>query len=168
MSPRTSSLCSHIFWSSGFIDCMFVYIWKIEFRLCARGRQWGGIIHFHWWTASIKPKLLFSHSGFVSWGLPFLQFNITYIVLQLVLSACVAAVKCRPVLYIVSYFLVFGDHWLYVCLHLKMEFRSCARGRHSLPLLNSFNKTEAAVFSFRLCFLRVPFLQFNLILNRNF
>ena len=24
----TSSLCSHIFWSSGIIDCMFVYIWK--------------------------------------------------------------------------------------------------------------------------------------------
>ena len=26
-------------------------------------------------------------------------------------------------------FLVLRDHWLYVCLHLKMEFRSCARGR---------------------------------------
>ena len=25
---------------------------------------------------------------------------------------------------------------------------------HSLPLMNSFNKTEAAVFSYRLCFLR--------------
>jgi len=30
---------------------------------------------------------------------------------------------------------------------------------HSLPLMNSFNKTEAAVFSCRLCFLRVfPFI----------
>jgi len=30
---------------------------------------------------------------------------------------------------------------------------------HSLPLMNSFNKTEAAVFSCRLCFLRAfPFI----------
>jgi len=43
----------------------------------ARGRQWCGIFHYHWWTASIKPRLLFSHSGLVSWGLPFLQFNFT-------------------------------------------------------------------------------------------
>jgi len=47
----------------------------MEFRSCARGRQWCGIFHYHWWTASIKPRLLFSHAGFVSWGLPFLQFN---------------------------------------------------------------------------------------------
>ena len=32
---------------------------------------------------------------------------------------------------------------------------------HSLPLMNSFNKTEAAVFSCRLCFLRAfPFISF--------
>ena len=32
---------------------------------------------------------------------------------------------------------------------------------HSLPLINSFNKTEAAVFSCRLCFLRAfPFISF--------
>jgi len=48
---------------------------KMEFRSCARGRQWCSTLHYHWWTASIKPKLLFSHSGLVSWGLPFLQFN---------------------------------------------------------------------------------------------
>jgi len=48
---------------------------KMEFRSCARGRQWCGIFHYHWWTASIKPRLLFSHSGLVSWGLPFLQFT---------------------------------------------------------------------------------------------
>ena len=50
---------------------------KMEFRSCARGRQWCGIFHYHWWTASIKPRLLFSHSGLVSWGLPFLQFIIS-------------------------------------------------------------------------------------------
>ena len=54
-SPRTTSLCSHIFWSSGIM----------EFRSCARGRQWCGIIHYYWWTASIKPELLFSRA---SWG----------------------------------------------------------------------------------------------------
>jgi len=48
----------------------------MEFRSCARGRQWCCIFHFHWWTASIKPRLLFSHAGLVFWGLPFLQFII--------------------------------------------------------------------------------------------
>jgi len=33
------------------------------------GRQWCGIIHYHWWTASIKPRLLFSRAGYASWGL---------------------------------------------------------------------------------------------------
>jgi len=51
---------------------------KIEFRSCARGRQWCAIFYCHRWTASIKPRLLFSHSGLVSWGLPFLQFNTPY------------------------------------------------------------------------------------------
>ena len=35
---------------------------------------------------------------------------------------------------------------------------------HSLPLMNSFNKTEAAVFSCRLCFLRAfPFISLMLL-----
>jgi len=33
---------------------------KIEFRSCARGRQWCGIFHYYWWTVSIKSRLLFS------------------------------------------------------------------------------------------------------------
>jgi len=36
----------------------------MEFRSCARGRQWCGIIHYLWWTASIKPRLLFSRACF--------------------------------------------------------------------------------------------------------
>ena len=48
--------------------------------------------------------------------------------------------------------------WNVCCLHLKIEFRSYARGlvvwHLSLPMMNSFNKTEAAVFPCRLCFLR--------------
>ena len=74
MSPRTSSLCSHIFLvlrDHWLYVCLHL---KMEFRSCARGRQWCGIFHYHWWTASIKPRLLFSHLGIVSWGLPFLQF----------------------------------------------------------------------------------------------
>ena len=55
----------------------------MEFRSCARGRQWCGIFHYHWWTASIKPKLPFSHSGLVSWGLPFLQFCVVLQLLQI-------------------------------------------------------------------------------------
>ena len=30
-----------------------------------------GIFHYHRWTTSIKPRLLFSHAGYASWGLSF-------------------------------------------------------------------------------------------------
>jgi len=36
-------------------------------QLCFR--QWCGTNHYHWWTASIKPRLLFSRAGYASWGL---------------------------------------------------------------------------------------------------
>jgi len=42
---------------------------KMELRSWARGRQWCGIIHYYWWTASIKPRLLFSRADYASWGL---------------------------------------------------------------------------------------------------
>ena len=42
---------------------------KMKFRSCARGRQWCGIIHHYWWTASIKPRLLFFRESYASWGL---------------------------------------------------------------------------------------------------
>ena len=41
----------------------------MEYCSCARGRQWCGIIHYYWWTASIKPRLLFSRAGYASCGL---------------------------------------------------------------------------------------------------
>ena len=44
---------------------------KMEFRSCSRRRQWCGIIHYYWWTASIKPRLLFSSAGYASWELSF-------------------------------------------------------------------------------------------------
>jgi len=65
LSPRTSSLCSSP-QGSCIVCCLHL---KMEFRSCARGRQWCGIIHYYWWTASIKPRLLFSRAGFASWGL---------------------------------------------------------------------------------------------------
>jgi len=49
----------------------------MEFRSSARGRQWCDIIHYHGWTASIKPMLLFSRAGYASWGFRFKQFNST-------------------------------------------------------------------------------------------
>jgi len=110
MSPRTSSMCSHIFLvlrDHWLYVCLHL---KMEFRSCARGRQWCGIFHYHWWTASIKPRLLFSHSGLVSWGLSFLQFN------------------------------------------------------HSLPLMNIFNKTDAAIFAMQDM---APFSQIIFTFNNN-
>jgi len=60
------------FWMANML-CWSVHVCclhlKIEFCSCARGRQWCGIIHYHWWTASIKPRLLFSRAGYASWGL---------------------------------------------------------------------------------------------------
>jgi len=44
----------------------------MEFCSCVRGRQWRGIIHYYWWTASIKPRLLFSLTGYASGGLSLL------------------------------------------------------------------------------------------------
>jgi len=57
------------FWSSGIMDCMFCLHLKIEFRSCARGRQWCGIFHYDWWTALIKRGFYFPHADYASWGL---------------------------------------------------------------------------------------------------
>jgi len=66
------------------------------------------------------------------------------------ISARVAVVKCRP-LSNQCVVIVLGSLglWSVCCLHLKKEFRSCDSGRQwdiLLPLMNSFNKTEAAFF----------------------
>ena len=55
---RAALLCSYIvlvFW-----DHWFMLLLKIEFRLWARVCQRCGIFHYHWWTALIKSRLLFS------------------------------------------------------------------------------------------------------------
>jgi len=43
----------------------------------------------------MNPRLLFAHAGYASWRFSLFLF----IILQLLLSACVAAGKCRPVLH---------------------------------------------------------------------
>jgi len=48
---------------------------KIEFRSFGRGRQWCGIFHYYWWTALIKPRLLFSMQAVLPEGFPFPQLD---------------------------------------------------------------------------------------------
>jgi len=51
------------------------------------------------------------------------------------------------------------------CMHLKIEFRSWSVvWHHLLPLMNSFNKTETAIFPCRLCFLGA-FYAFSVYIN---
>jgi len=49
---------------------------KMESCSCARGRQWCGIIHYHWWTASINRGCCFPVQAMLPEGFPFHQFII--------------------------------------------------------------------------------------------
>jgi len=49
--------------------------WENEFRSCARGRKWNGILHYHWWTSSVKPMLFFYRPGYAPGGILFHQLN---------------------------------------------------------------------------------------------
>jgi len=83
-----------------------------------------------------------------------------------VLSACVAAVKCRPVLHHCVINLFFWSSGTIDCLFTfengvpLMRQGASVVWHLSLPLMNSFNKTEAAVFSFRPCFVLVPMVEY--------
>jgi len=82
-------------------------------------------------------------------------------------SICVAAAKSRPVLHhcVVIFFWPSG---IMECTCMLFTFENgvplmrqnaSVVWHHSLLLINSFNKTEAAVFSCRLCFLKYfPFI----------
>jgi len=87
----------------------------------------------------------------------------------MMLSACVAAVNCCPVLHrcVAIFFSGHQGSWIVCRLHFKTGFCSCTRAsvvwHLSLPLMNIFNKTEAAILSCMLCFLGAfTFLNFNL------
>jgi len=54
MSPQAQHCVVLFFWSWN-VCCL-----HLKFRSCARGCQCRGIYNFHWWKASIKPRLLFS------------------------------------------------------------------------------------------------------------
>ena len=58
---RFTSLCSlYYFWSSKVTGCVMFHFIDNTRRvpLMRYGRQWCGIIHYYWWTTSIKPRLL--------------------------------------------------------------------------------------------------------------
>jgi len=137
MSPRTSSLCSHIFLvlrDHWLYVCLHL---KMEFRSCARGRQWCDIFHYHWWTASIKPRLLFSHSGLVSWGLPFLQSNIRLWNWQ---------VKCYACLRLLKAFCNLSLYWRIQKVNKKPFTKYINRHNKAMPNRNSVKRPRARWF----------------------
>ena len=55
------------FCSSGIMDCMWLMCKTVP--PMRWGRQCCGILHYHWWPASIKPRQFFSRGGYAAWGL---------------------------------------------------------------------------------------------------
>ena len=57
--------------------CIFLILWDhCLFVVCILLMRYGpsvtyvdNILHIHWWTASIKPSLIFRHAGKTFWGL---------------------------------------------------------------------------------------------------
>jgi len=78
MSPCTSSLCSYIsciFWSSGIMDCICLHL-EIEFRSCARGRQWCCIFSLPLINRFNKTDAgIFFMQAVIPEDFPFSQFN---------------------------------------------------------------------------------------------
>jgi len=54
------------FFSGPLVCCWHL---KIGLRSCVYGRHWCCIFYCHWWTTSIKPRLVFSHALDASWGI---------------------------------------------------------------------------------------------------
>ena len=71
-APMTSTRLHSVFPVTGLSN---VTTWHPLLSHPVRPRQWCGIIHYYWWTASIKPRLLFSRAGYASWGLSLSSFS---------------------------------------------------------------------------------------------
>jgi len=72
MSPRTTSLCSHIFWSSWIMECTCV-LFTFENGVPVM-RKLASVVWHHSLLLMIsfnKPRLLFSRAGYASRGLSF-------------------------------------------------------------------------------------------------
>jgi len=66
------------------IKQMLFYTFENGVPLMRWGRQWCGIIHYYWWTASIinwwkgKPRLLFLVQAMLPEGFPFISLKPAY------------------------------------------------------------------------------------------
>jgi len=151
MLPRIVSLCSYI----------FLVLRVNEFHSCAMRRQWCGIFHNHWWSDSIKPRLLFTHAGLQAMLPEGLFFSVEFNLLQLVCCVCAAGVKYRPVLHLFVV-ICFWSSGIMDCMLLTFENSAHALvvwcgsvvWHLSLPRMKSFNNTQAAVFPCMLCFIK--------------
>ena len=84
------------FWSSGIIDCMFVFIWK-----WSSGYALGASVVWHL-SFPLTNSFNKTEAAVFAFRPCFLRATLSsvqYNLLQLVLSACMTAVKCRPVLH---------------------------------------------------------------------
>jgi len=74
--------CVVIFvWSYSITDRM-LFTFESRVPLMRLGRQWCGIFHYHSWTGSIEPRLLFSYADFsiFSWvSFPFTKINLLWL-----------------------------------------------------------------------------------------
>jgi len=117
--------------------------------------------------------LVFSRAGYASWGL---SFSSVWYYLHLVFSACMAAVKSRPVPHHCEV-IFFWSLGITKCTCMVFTFENgvplMRKGasvvwHHSLLLMNSFNKTEAAVFFVQVMLPEgIPFHQFIISTNRH-
>jgi len=112
MSPRTSILFSYSFWSSSIMYWMLLFTFENKDPIMREGASVVWHLSFPLLNIFQKPRLLFSITGYASSGLSL--FLVQFYLLQLVFSACVAAIKCRPVLHH-CVAILFWSSWIVCC-----------------------------------------------------